>query len=245
MATLVLKYESKVIKEFPIQKSTVVIGRAPGNEIVIDNLAVSGSHARVCVEEGKFIVEDLNSLNGTFLNGQRIRKSPLKEGDQIAIGKHTLEYKEAGGLNILMMMPADRSSQAARADQTVVLDTKQRRDFLAKATAIAEGADPETKTQIACLVTQAGKTDQPEYILTSKIYVIGKDKSASVRLKGWFLPRVAAIITRRGSRHFDIAPSEKGGVTRVNSQVLTAPQELNEGDVIQIKRIQLRFHYRE
>ena len=245
MATLILKYESKLIKEFPLQKSAVVIGRAPGNEIVVDNLAVSGSHARVYVEDGKFVVEDLNSLNGTFLNGQRIRKSALKEGDQIAIGKHTLEYVDRGGLNVLMMMPAERSSQAARADQTVVLDTKQRRDFLAKATAIAEGADPETKTQVACLVTQAGRTAQPEYILTSKIYVIGADKSASVRLKGWFLPRVAAIITRRGGRHFDIAPSEKGGVTKVNSQVLNAPQELNEGDIIQIKKIQMRFHYRE
>ena len=245
MATLILKYESKVIKEYPIQKSAIVVGRAPGNEIVVDNLAVSGSHARIYVEEGKFVLEDLNSLNGTFLNGQRIRKSVLKQGDQIAIGKHTLEYSDSGGLNVLMMMPAERGSQAARADQTVVLDTKQRRDFLAKATAIAEGADPETKTQIACLVTQAGRTEQPEYILTSKIYVIGKDKSASVRLKGWFLPRVAAIITRRGGRHFDIAPSEKSGVTKVNSQVLTAPQELNEGYIIQIKKVQLRFHYRE
>ena len=245
MATLILKYESKVIKEYPIQKSAIVVGRAPGNEIVVDNLAVSGSHARIYVEDGKFVLEDLNSLNGTFLNGQRIRKSVLKQGDQIAIGKHTLEYSDSGGLNVLMMMPAERGSQAARADQTVVLDTKQRRDFLAKATAIAEGADPETKTQVACLVTQAGRTEQPEYILTSKIYVIGKDKSASVRLKGWFLPRVAAIITRRGGRHFDIAPSEKSGVTKVNSQVLTAPQELNEGDIIQIKKVQLRFHYRE
>jgi pSer/pThr/pTyr-binding forkhead associated (FHA) protein len=245
MATLILKYETKVLKEYPIQKSSVVLGRAPGNEIVIDNLAVSGSHARVVVEEGKFVVEDLNSLNGTFLNGQRIRKSTLKEGDLIAIGKHTLEFVERGGLSVLMMMPTEKSAQGSRADQTVVLDTKQRRDFLAKATAIAEGADPETKTQIACLVVQAGRTDQPEYILTSKIYVIGKDKSASVRLKGWFLPRVAAIITRRGGRHFDIAPSENSGATKVNSQVLTAPQELNEGDVIQIKKVQLRFHYRE
>lgn len=245
MATLILKYESKVLKEYPIQKSSITVGRAPGNEIVIDNLAVSGTHLRVSVEERTFVVEDLNSLNGTFLNGQRIRKSSLKEGDKIVIGKHSLEFSEKGGLSVLMMMPVDMSKDAARADQTVVLDTKQRRDFLAKATAIAEGADPETKTQIACLVVQAGKTDQPEYILTSKIYVIGKDKSATVRLKGWFLPRVAAIITRRGTRHFDIAPSEASGVTKVNSESLTAPQELNEGDIIQIKKVQMRFHYRE
>lgn len=245
MATLILKFESKVLKEYPIMKASVVIGRAPGNEIVVDNLAVSGHHAKVAVEEGHFIVEDLNSLNGTFLNSQRIRKSSLKEGDLIAIGKHTLEFIEKGGISILMMGPQmDKTGEAPRADQTVVLDTKQRRDFLAKATAIAEGADADMKTQVACLVVQAGRTDQPEYILTGKISIIGKDQSASVRLKGWFAPRVAAIITRQG-RRFDIAPSEKSTVTKVNSQPLTAPQELNEGDVIQIKRTQLRFHYRE
>ena len=118
MATLILKYESKVLREYPIQKSAMTVGRAPGNEIVIDNLAVSGTHLRVAVEERTFVVEDLNSLNGTFLNGQRIRKSSLKEGDQIVIGKHSLEFSEKGGLSILMMMPMDISKDAARADQT-------------------------------------------------------------------------------------------------------------------------------
>jgi hypothetical protein len=74
--------------------------------------------------------------------------------------------------------------------------------------------------------------------------MIGKDPRASVRLKGWFLPKVALIINKRG-RHYDIAPSERAGVTRVNGKPLTAPQELNEGDLIEIKKIKLQFFFRE
>ena len=88
-----------------------------------------------------------------------------------------------------------------------------------------------------------GKTDQREYILTSKLCVIGKSDMASVRLKGWFAPRVAAIINRREGR-YDIAPSDKT-VAKVNSEVLSAPRELKEGDVIQIKRVKLQFNFRE
>jgi hypothetical protein len=65
-----------------------------------------------------------------------------------------------------------------------------------------------------------------------------------VQLMGWFLPKVAAIINKRG-KHYDIAPSEKAGATRVNGKVLSAPQELNEGDLIEIKKIKLQFFFRE
>lgn len=247
MAKLILKYEASVLKEVAVQKPTITVGRAPGNDIVIDNLAVSGHHAKVLVEENRFVVEDLNSLNGTFLNNQRIRKSALKDGDEIHIGKHTLVYKEEGGLSMAMLMAhGDRTQEVPKAaDQTVVLDTKKRREFLAKATAIAtEGASLEGGDQIGCLVVLAGKTAQREYILTSKLCMIGKDARASVRLKGWFLPKVAAIINRRG-KHYDIAPSEKAGATRVNGQALAAPQELKEGDLIEIKKVKFQFFFRE
>ncbi len=253
MANLVLQYEGKIIKELPVQKASIGLGRAPRNEIVIDNLAVSSHHAKVIVEEGRFFIEDLNSLNGTFLNNQLIRKSALKEGDEIVIGKHTVVFHEDGGMPASMLMAggSGASEGVAAADQTVVLDTKKRREFLAKATAIAEeGSSESSAGNVACLVRLAGKTNQEEYILTSKICIIGKDQGASVQLKGWFLPRVAALITRRG-RHFEIAPSDqggrggRGGKIRVNSEVLTAPLRLSEGDVIQIRKTRLRFSFRE
>src|SRR5438045_5375681 len=98
MAKLILMYESSVLKEGTIAKPLLSIGRAPGNDIVVDNLAVSSNHAKVVVDQTKVLVEDLNSLNGTFLNNQRIRKSELKDGDQIIIGKHTLVFRDEGGV---------------------------------------------------------------------------------------------------------------------------------------------------
>ena len=122
---------------------------------------------------------------------------------------------------------------------------KKRREFLAKATAIAmEGASPESTEKLGCLVALAGKTAQKEYILNGKLWMIGKDPGASVRIQGWFIPKVAAIITKRG-RHYDIAPSEQAGITRINGQKLTAPQELNEGDLIQIRKVKFQFFFRE
>ena len=247
MAKLTLRYEASVLKEIPLRKPHVSIGRAPDNDVVIDNLAVSGHHAKLLVEEGRYMVEDLNSMNGTFLNNQRVRRSPLKTGDEILIGKHALVFDDEGhSVPIFMGAGWEKSQEMPKvAEQTMVLDTKKRREFLAKATAIAtEGSSAEAAEKLGCLVVLAGKTNHKEYILSGKLWMIGKDPNATVRLSGWFLPKVAAIINKRG-RHYDIAPSERVGITRINGQPLHAPQELKEGDLIEIKKAKLQFYFRE
>ena len=88
MSRLVLKFENAALKEVPLGTRPVTIGRAPDNDIPIDNLAVSNYHARVYVEAGSLVVEDLNSLNGSFLNDIRVERAMLKDGDAILIGKH-------------------------------------------------------------------------------------------------------------------------------------------------------------
>ncbi|MBI4464945.1 MAG: FHA domain-containing protein [Acidobacteria bacterium] len=246
MAKLILKFEAAVLKEIPLQKATLTFGRAPGNDVVIDNLAVSGHHARLVLDQDHYVIEDMSSLNGTFLNNQRIRRSALKDGDEILIGKHTLVYRDEGGVPLAATAATEKTQEVKSAsEETIVLDTKKRREFLAKATTIAsEGASAETKDKVGCLTVLAGKTDQREYILTSKLCVIGKSEMASVKLKGWFAPKVAAVINRREGR-YEIAPSEKAGATKVNSQVLAAPHALQEGDTIQIGGVQMQFYFRE
>ena len=256
MAKLILKFEAAVLKEIPLKKSSLSIGRSPGNDVVIDNLAVSGHHARLSIDEDHYVLEDMNSLNGTFLNNQRIRRSTLKDGDEIMIGKHSLVYREEGGIMSQDMVEATQPAQQRSMDSTMVLDTKQRREFLAKATSVsaastgeltgeATGADAgPPKDRLGCLIVLDGKTDQHEYILTSKLSVIGKSDMASVKLKGWFAPRVAAIINRREGG-YNISPSDKAGAAKINSQVLSAPRELKEGDMIQIGRVKMQFNFRE
>ena len=77
MAKLVLKFEGSLLQEVPINAQPITIGRAPENVIPIDNLAVSNHHARIFTENGHLVIEDLNSLNGTFVNDQRIKRSAL------------------------------------------------------------------------------------------------------------------------------------------------------------------------
>jgi pSer/pThr/pTyr-binding forkhead associated (FHA) protein len=244
MAKLILKYEAAVLKEIPLKGATLTIGRTPANDVTIDNLAVSGHHAKVSFDADKFVLEDLNSLNGTFVNNQRIRKSYLKNGDEILIGKHTLVFVDEGGAAPEKTEPmADRTLPVAKLEETMVLDTKKRREFLQKATSVAEGVSPTAVEKIACLNVLSGKTDQHEYILTSKLAMIGKSPMASVKLKGWFAPDVAAVINRREGI-FQIAPSGKSD-TKVNGKSVSGPQELKEGDLIEVAGVKMQFGYRE
>lgn len=97
MAKLVLSLQGKVLSEFPLNKEHVTIGRKPDNDIHIDNLAVSGHHAVLHTLYNQSFLEDLDSTNGTFVNGERVGKQAIKDGDVLLIGKHELRYESGPG----------------------------------------------------------------------------------------------------------------------------------------------------
>jgi len=92
MAKLILGMDNLVLKEIPLDKERVVIGRKPQNDIQIDNLAISGTHAVVVTILHDSFLEDLDSTNGTFVNGQQIKKHFLQNNDVIELGKYRLKY---------------------------------------------------------------------------------------------------------------------------------------------------------
>jgi len=122
MAKFILKYDKKKLKEIPIDKETVTIGRMEDNDVVIDNLAVSRHHARLVREKDKYYLEDLSSHNGTFVNDERIIKCELNEGDNILIGKHILTF-------IREIEEDQKRIKLPSADTTVLLDTKKHREL--------------------------------------------------------------------------------------------------------------------
>ncbi|HUK86940.1 MAG TPA: FHA domain-containing protein [Terriglobales bacterium] len=282
MAKLYLKFEQNVLKEFTLAQGTVTIGRLPDNLIQVDNLAVSGHHAKIYWDTDHYVLEDNNSLNGTYLNNQRVSKSVLKDGDSMLIGKHTLVFKDewhedTPGQHTLA---ADRTTMPAvpKLEATVVLDTKKAKEMMAAARAAKEGAPAAAppaapppaeaggapaaaapaapapaapaapaappKERTGVLSVLAGKTDEPQYTLSGKLTVIGKSEMASIKLKGWFAPKVAATISRRDSKYF-IAASEKAVKVKVNGADIAGQKELAEGDVIEVAGIKLSFAYHE
>ncbi|WP_374432067.1 FHA domain-containing protein [Ideonella dechloratans] len=92
MGKLVVSLDNVVLKEVVIQKERTTLGRRPYNDIVIDNLAVSGEHAVLLSVGEDIFIEDLNSTNGTYINGKAIKKQLLSNGDVIEIGKYRIKY---------------------------------------------------------------------------------------------------------------------------------------------------------
>jgi len=92
MAKMILSMDGLVLKEIPLTKERMTIGRKAHNDIQIDNLAISGEHAAIVTILNDSFLEDLNSTNGTLVNGQPIKKHFLKNNDVVELGKYKLKY---------------------------------------------------------------------------------------------------------------------------------------------------------
>ena len=92
MAKLILSVDGTVLKEISLGKERTTLGRKPHNDIQVDNLAVSGEHAAIITILNDSFIEDLNSTNGTLVNGTPVKKHFLQNNDVIEIGKHKLKY---------------------------------------------------------------------------------------------------------------------------------------------------------
>ena len=241
MAKLSLMFEDKLVKEVPIGNRPVSIGRSPDNDLPVDNLAVSTYHARVYVEAGRLVVEDLDSLNGTFVNDLRVERATLHDGDSIWIGKHHIKVDASGDTAI--PWDSGRKTAAPKINETMVLDTKVRRDMLQQAAALGERSQfSPGRLKMPTLVVLSGKVNQKEYVLTNRLTVIGKSPMATVRLRGWFKPKMAAQINQRDDGYYlgtgDDVPS-------INGTRIQGPVRLNDGDLIEVCGVRLNFIFRE
>jgi predicted component of type VI protein secretion system len=244
MPKLVLKFENSVLKEVPVGTKEVSIGRSPDNGLVIDNPAISHYHARVFQEDGRLMLEDFGSLNGTFVNGQRVKMVTLKPGDSVTIGKHTILVSDSRDMDAFAHANVGAKPAAPKINETVMLDTKERREFLQKVAAVGESSQvAPARLKVPTLVVRKGKTSRKEYTLSDKLTVVGKSAMATVKLTSWFAPRAAAQINRREDNSYYVGAADK--VPSVNGQPITNPRKLDSGDLIEVAGVELEFVYRD
>jgi pSer/pThr/pTyr-binding forkhead associated (FHA) protein len=93
MASVILSFGGKEVKTYELSKPATVVGRDPGADIVIDNLGVSRSHCQLLQRGGHFVVQDMNSANGTYVNGKRVGEQSLNDADQIVVGKYIMTFR--------------------------------------------------------------------------------------------------------------------------------------------------------
>jgi len=219
-AKLLVKLHGKGSQHIDLTLETLTIGRKPDNTLVIEDPAVSGHHARIVKVQAVFFLEDLKSTNGTAINGRPITRHQLRDADVITIGRHRLVFQE------------DTTSSSAAPTPFVDLDR----------TTVLRGADcmPDRPTVTAKVLVVGGKTERVEYPLTKQVNVIGSQDGAVIRLTGWFAPKSAAIIARRG-QSYSICPSRDAKYLLVNGTDVVGQQELKDGDQIEVAGVKLTF----
>lgn len=235
MPRLILTFNKQVIKEYPFSKESITIGRNQGNGIVIDNLAVSGHHAKIDSVGADYILTDLQSTNGTFVNDKKVISHKLAHGDNITIGKH------------VFLFVAPKKGEAVKGlekkgglEKTMLLDTTRQKELLADQGAPQLPKGPE-KTGVLSAI---GGSDLGETELTKKLTKIGKAPTSEIRLSGMMMGSTAATISKRASGY---TVTFIGGMSKlkVNGQVVKESVALKDFDTIELGSHKFQFYQKK
>jgi pSer/pThr/pTyr-binding forkhead associated (FHA) protein len=223
VAKLVLSMDGLVLKEIGLDKERMTIGRRPSNDIQIDNLAISGEHAVVVTILNDSFFEDLNSTNGTLVNGQPIKKHCLKNGDVVELGKYKLKY----------ITEAPQTDSGYEKSLQAVLSPSPCQEMASAPQSVpASGAASSADTSVGVIQVLNGANAGRELELSKNMTSLGKPG------------RQVAVITRRPQGYF-IMHVEGASFPTVNGQTLDIQAHpLKDHDVIEIAGIKMEFFLR-
>jgi FHA domain len=261
MARLILSLDSQVLAEYNMSKERYTIGRLPDNDVRIDNPAVSGHHSLIINILNDSFLEDLNSTNGTYVNGKLIKKHALQHGDVITIGHHQLRFSdqqtgdvEQDEFEKTMVIPAGHHSaeQLAKAERAAAAAASsaardRARDVRVDMPKAAPKPEPRTHTS-----TSAGIDPKaaPNALPLAKLQVLsgafaGRELELTKTLTTLGRPGVqVAAITRRAEGYFvvHVESGEQGDYPLVNGQPIGAQaRKLTDNDVLQLAGVKMGF----
>lgn len=229
MAKMILSMDGLVLKEIQLDKERLTIGRKPHNDIQIDNLAISGEHAAVVTILNDSFLEDLNSTNGTLVNGQAIKKHFLRNNDVVELGKYKLKY---------MADPQDGSVAPGEQEKPANLRAAQMQpkdmQLVDKSTRGSVGTRSNISGAAAALPAASvqlltGANAGKELELTKTLTTLGK-------------PGLQVAVIAKRSHGYFLTHVEGDQFPVVNGEVLDAQaRQLKDRDVIEIAGIKMGF----
>jgi len=222
---LEFSFNSNRLGEFPLDKEIMTIGRKDDNDIRIENLAVSGHHAKILTIFDDSFLEDLDSTNGTYVNGQPVNKHPLKSGDVIVIGKHELRY-------------VNESLSASDDDKTVLIRRQP-------------GLNTTPGTNLNEPINMPGVSATTDALSAAKLQILngkgaGKELAlakASVKL-GKSGAEVVQI-NKRPDGHFIVCLDQDNAanILTINGEAVgSRAVKLNNHDVIEINKLKIEYY---
>lgn len=231
MPKMIVSIDGVVIKEVQLTKDRTTLGRRPYNDIVIDNLAVSGEHAVLQLTGNDVYLEDLNSTNGTYVNGKAVKKQLLQNNDTVEIGKYKIKFiNEAPGATFEktmiikpgMVPPMPKPGAPAPAGAPAAAPAAA-----AKApAAAAPAADANVNASIKVLSGAAAGREVP---LVKVVTTIGK-------------PGVAVAAITKRAHGFVVAHVEGSNKPTLNGAAIgPEPVALKNGDMLELAGTQMQF----
>ena len=232
MARVILVFNKKVIKEYPFLKDSMTIGRNQENDIFIDNLVVSSHHAKLDKSGDDYILTDLQSTNGTFVNNRRITSHKLQHKDKITIGKHLLFFA--------MSTQEQTKPKSEKQIETITLDAGEKKELLEKH-AIKNATDKSDLKGKIGAISFIDRPNEGEIQLSKKLTKIGKAETSEIRISGLFMPPTAAIISLKPQGYAITAATTKTKV-KVNNEVIKETYYLKDFDIIKIGSHEFQFY---
>jgi pSer/pThr/pTyr-binding forkhead associated (FHA) protein len=225
---LVVVFGGKTVERKEVEAERYIIGRSQDCDLLIDNLGVSRQHAEIVLEGGVPILKDMKSNNGTYVNGKRVTRYNLNDGDEIAIGKFTITFQQEAIAPPEDEAPAEGQAER-QGDFTLAIDSR-----------LMDQRQRERASKLKAYVLLGDSGDKRKAVILEKsIFTIGKSQTCDVKVGGFFVARKHAIIFRDETSFRLIDTSQKGR-TYLNESSID-DERLKDGDMIRVGRQKLQF----
>ncbi|HXV40651.1 MAG TPA: FHA domain-containing protein [Steroidobacteraceae bacterium] len=243
MARLILSLDGQVLAEYNMTKERYTVGRLPDNDVRIDNAAVSGHHGLIINILNDSFLEDLNSTNGTYVNGKLIKKHALTHGDVITIGHHHLRFVDS----------QVESSEQDEFERTLVIQPGQVNEARLRAateqvappTTSPPPAAPAARPAAAASPAEKGAPARPAKLQVLSGQFAGRELELAKTLTTLGRPGVqVAAISRRADGYYvvHVESAKPGDFPLVNGQPI-GPQarRLHDNDVVTLAGVKMGF----
>lgn len=243
MARLILSLDGQVLAEYNMTKERYTVGRLPDNDVRIDNAAVSGHHGLIINILNDSFLEDLNSTNGTYVNGKLIKKHALTHGDVITIGHHHLRFVDS----------QVESSEQDEFERTLVIQPGQvsearlraATEQVAPPTTTPPPAQPAARPAAAAAPADKGAPARPAKLQVLSGQFAGRELELAKTLTTLGRPGVqVAAISRRADGYYvvHVESAKPGDFPLVNGQPI-GPQarRLHDNDVVTLAGVKMGF----
>lgn len=242
MPEIIVKLGERIVNRYRFDKDVMSIGRARDNDVVIENLSVSRNHARIKREGEEYILTDLNSANGSMVNGHRVSKAAIRNNDILTIGKHNLvflEVEETRYVEQPASSPSSSRSSSAAPQAKKPARYPSRSPVITPTASASSSFDSGSTRMVGVFTIMEGRQKGREYRVAEDEVAIGRSTRNPIRIYDWQASSSHAVIRREGSGYI-IRDMDSWHGTIVNDQKV-GEAKLRNGDKVQIGDTVLAF----